>query len=164
MPRNTPNKPHVIHLDSYRQKNIMERIVAALAYVVFMYLAATMGGLELFTFLILFVLVWVITQNRALQVPGYIKYHTAHAFALGMMGEAIRMLLFGVFEVLLQLFVLLEALQILRVLNKGFQLAAEYWVYLVLVVAVYHGVCCLLGKRQSWPLAGDIARRLSSNS
>jgi hypothetical protein len=162
MPRNAPNKPHVIHLDSYRQKNMLERIVAALSYLVFMYLAATMGGLELFTFLILFVLVWVITQNRALQVPAYIKYHAAHAFALGMMGEAIRMLVFAIAEVVLQFLILLEALKAFQLFNKGLHVLAEYWVYLVLAVALFHGVCCLLGKRQSWPLAGDVARRLSS--
>jgi hypothetical protein len=150
--------PHVIHMNRFRKNSVVERIVAALAYLAFMYLS-TMH--DMITFLLLFLLVWVITQNKTINAPPFIKYHVAQAFALGMMGEAVKMLLHSLMDVLQKTAFLLEAINFGNLLGNVWGLILQYWIYLILAVAAFHMGCALLGKRQAWPLSGDIARQMS---
>gem|GEM_PF-4044885 len=159
-----PVSPHVVHMNQYRKTNMLERIIGGFAYIAFMYFGLKFNVLNMFTFILLFLVVWVITKSRAVSAPPFIKYHVAHAFAIAVLASLAWMAYGAVAEFIQATFILFEAVPYvskgLFYFLKGNGFIQAYWPFAMLGVAGYHFIQALMGKHQEWPLSGAIARRI----
>ncbi len=146
----------VIDMHRYRKSSILERVVSCLAYGLYFYLGLKVSVLSLFPFLMLFLLTWVICRNSKLNTPTFVKYHVAHAFALVMILDVIRLLLESLLAVIASLLDLV-ALDYTGEIRMGFLMV---WFALIALFFIFNCVQVFKGLQHDLPLSSKLARRI----
>jgi hypothetical protein len=150
----------VINMSQYRKNTIWERVLASLAYPIFVYLGLSLGGMQFFTFIALFLVMWTICRSPYLKTPVFIKYHVAQAFALAIALDFIRAFLQVLLKVIWSVLALLPFDFLESSLTRLLPFLSDAVLLSLIALIGYCLFFTLKGRQQELPLAGQVARSI----